>query len=133
MIKNISTSIFACAIALLTAPYLLLAEEESSPRPDKKGNYYSMVWPEWLVVIKDSKGLPCRTGAGTNYSIFKKFYRNDIVYQFTQSGEEGTVNDRYGKPWLVALPSGYQYDTPCYIRASNKLIKPIPRENWTSH
>jgi hypothetical protein len=121
---------YICAV-----PTVVFAQE-GLPKPDRKGDYYNGRWSEWLVVDRDRKGLNCRSGAGANYSAIKKFYNSEKIYVNTQSylltGDKENFSmiqrDRQGKPWLAVLPTGYQYENPCFVRANSSFIQPIPRE-----
>ena len=128
--KNISLSAFTGIFTILIPLILiqLVVADDSIPRPNKKGDYYlESSWKQWLVVTKDTSGLKCRRGSGQNYPIFKIFNNNEVIFQSTQTDPSGTINDKYGKPWLVSLPGTYQYNSPCYVRANSKFIRPIPK------
>jgi hypothetical protein len=113
----------AITCAIVAVPSLVW----SQPLPNSRGDYAEGDWNPWLVVDRDFKGLNCRRDAGTNYRVVKKFYNNKKLYVFTQGDEDLIRYDREGKAWLAVLPDGYQYSTPCYVRANNRFIQPIPQ------
>ncbi|AFY31170.1 hypothetical protein [Calothrix sp. PCC 7507] len=132
MFRNLILLTIATSICVVPA---VVFAQESLPQPDRKGDYYDGQWREWLVVDRDRKGLNCRSDANGNYSVIKKFYNSQKIYVNTQSylltGDKENFSmikrDRQGKPWLAVLPTGYQYEKPCFVRANSSFIKPIPR------
>lgn len=127
MFRNLivlTISAYICAV-----PTVVFAQD-GLPKPDRKGDYYNGQWREWLVVDRDRQGLNCRSGPGANYRLIKKFYNSTKIYVYTQGDENDTMiqRDRQGKPWLAVLPTGYQYENPCFVRANSSFIQPIPRE-----
>ncbi|MHC5769369.1 MAG: hypothetical protein ACYTXI_27885 [Nostoc sp.] len=114
------------AASLCAVPTVVFAQE-GLPKPNRKGDYYNGLWREWLVVDRDRKGLNCRSSAGANYGIIKKFYNSQKIYAYTLDSAP-IERDRQGKPWLAVLPTGYQYENPCFVRANSSFIQPIPRE-----
>lgn len=124
--RNLIVATISTCICIF--PNVSLAQE-SGPKPDKKGDYYDGYWREWLIVERDKAGTNCRSNPGANYRVVKKFYNGQKIYVFTQGDDNDTMirYDRQRKPWLTVLPTGFQYEKPCYIRANNRFIQPIPR------
>ncbi|MEH1940981.1 MAG: hypothetical protein V7L01_12295 [Nostoc sp.] len=118
--------LLAIAASICTAPTVVFAQD-SLPKPNRKGDYYYGLWREWLVVDRDRRGLNCRSGAGANYSVIKTFDNNKKIYAYTLD-DNPIERDRQGKPWIEILPTGYQYEKPCFVRANNSFIRPIPQE-----
>jgi hypothetical protein len=120
-------TLLAIGAFICITPNLALAQN-GLPRANKKGDYYNGDWREWLVVDRDRKGLNCRSGAGANFRVVTKFYNNSRIFVFTQGEDDLIRRDKQGKPWLAVLPNGYQYEEPCFVRANNSFIQPIPRD-----
>jgi uncharacterized protein YgiM (DUF1202 family) len=120
-------ALVAIATSISTISTVVLAQS-GLPRPNRQGDYYNGAWNSWLVVDRDRQGLNCRSSAGSNYRVVKKFYNGNKMLVFTQ-GEDPLIRwDRQEKPWLAVLPTGYQYETPCFVRANSRFIQPIPAE-----
>src|SRR4028119_131498 len=118
-------ALVAIATSISTVSSAVLAQSDL-PRPNRQGDYYYGAWSSWMVV--ERVGLNCRSGAGSNYRVVKKFYNRNKMLVFTQGEDPLIRRDRQGKPWLAVLPTGYQYETPCFVRANNRFIQPIPAE-----
>lgn len=108
--------------------YSVVLAQSDLPSPNRQGDYYNGAWNSWLVVDRNRAGLNCRSGVGSNYRVVKKFYNGNKISVFTQGEDPLIRRDRQGKPWLAVLPTGYQYETPCFVRANNSFIQPIPTE-----
>ena len=123
MLRGLLLGIITASI--FTGSTVALAQD-GRPRPDRQGDYYEGLWQQWRVVDRDRRGLQCRSGPGTNYRVIKRFARGKAVSVFTQ-GEENIIQvDARNLPWLAVLPTGYQYETPCFVRANSRFIQPIP-------
>ena len=120
-------ALVAIATSISTVSSVVLAQG-GLPRPNRQGDYYNGVWNSWLVVDRDRKGLNCRSGAGSSYRVVKNFSNGYKISVFTQGEDPLIKRDRQGKPWLAVLPTGYQYETPCFVRANSSFIQPIPRD-----
>lgn len=112
--------------SIFTGSTVAAVAQNGLPRPDRKGDYYEGRWKQWRVVDLDRKGLQCRSSPGTNYRVIKRFARGKAMSVFTQGEEDLIRVDARNLPWLAVLPTGYQYETPCFVRANSRFIRPIP-------
>lgn len=107
---------------------------------DSNGNYYKGTLPSegeyvistWRVITPG--GLNCRSGAGTEFEIVKRFSLGD---NFTVEISEGrhthnnpTELDKQGLPWFRLAKDVERFGPPkasknCLIRANSRYIAPV--------
>ncbi len=111
------------AFLVLTVPTIALAQ-------DNNGDYYQRVLPSegdyvistWRVVTPS--GLNCRSKAGTEFKVVKRFAQGERFSVSTSEGRDQHNNpvelDKRGLPWFrLTKRSG-----DCRVRASSRLIAP---------
>lgn len=115
-------------IAIVLAAYTILsgsAFANQPPRPDTKGRFYNIDWPNWRVVDRDARGLNCRRGPGTNNPIVTRLRLMTLLTPVTPHRLEV---DKDGDPWMeVRLSNGGS----CFVSANSWYVIPSWEEPET--